>query len=319
MLGRTILSLLIASMTSVAGAEPLPKGAAAVVNGVPVPRSALIDVVQAVIAQLDDVPDTPTTEKYRRQALESLIDFELLYQAGRARQLQVPENDVKQEIERTVKSFPSAKDYEKALAAKGLTRKEVEGETRRALLVRRVLEDVVWPGVATGDAALQAYYDAHREDFRHPAQVRASYILVRVKPGVSAAAKKVAREEAEGLARRARAGEDFAALARTESDDPATSQRDGDLGFVSRGTMDEAFETVVFSLEPGQVSDVIETRAGYVVAKVTAKRDAGISSLAEVRDRVAGAVREQGRQKAQDEFVADLRAKAEIEIAPDLR
>lgn len=299
--------------------QPMPQEAAAVVNGVVVPRKALLDVVQSLIAQLDDVPDTQTTEKYRRQALDSLIDFELLYQEGQSRKLAVSEAEVAEAIKRTEKSFPTPQAYQDALRSKGLTRQDIENETRRALLVDRVLRDVVWPGVGAPESAVQAYYDAHRAEFTHPAQTRASYILIRTKKGAKPAERSQAKARAEGLAQQARDGDDFARLASEASEDPATAQIGGDLGYIEPGTMGAAFDQAAAGLQIGQVSDVVETPFGFVIIKVTGKRDAGTSPIGEVRERIVVAVKEEGRAEAQKKFLQELRAKASIEIAPDLR
>lgn len=298
-------------------AAPVPRDAAAVVNDVPIPRKALLDVVQSIIAQLDDIPDTATTEKYRREALSSLIDFELLYQDGQARKLTVTPADISAEVKQTEKSFPSPKAYEEALKAKGLTRADIEQETRRALIVRRMLEDVVWPGVAASDEQVQRYYEQHKTEFEHPAQIRVRYILIRAKK--DAADRTRARNTAAALAKKAAGGEDFAALARAESEDPATAQKGGDLGYLARGTMGDAFDQAAYALSPGQVSEVVEMPAGFAVIQMVSRREAGIATVAEVRDRIVAAIKSEGRDKAQEKFVGELRSKARIEIAPDLR
>lgn len=312
-------ALAVLLLVARAHGAPVPPEASATVNGVAIPRSSLLDVVQALVAQLDDIPDTKTTEKYRRQALDSLIDFELLYQDGQARELVVTEADVEAEIKRTEKSFPSPKAYEEALQAKGLTRADIEAETRRALLVSRVLKDVVWPGVATPADQVSRYYEQHRSEFQHPAQIRASYILVRTGKAATAAEKKAARDKADELVRRARDGEDFARLAQEASEDPATAQKGGDLGFFGRGTMGEIFDEAAFVLNPGQISDPVGTSFGFMLIKVTGKRGAGVAPLEEVRPRIEAVIRGQGRDKAQERFLEGLRSKAKIEIAPDLR
>lgn len=318
---RPILALPALAIVAAAAAQaaPLPADAAARVNGVPIARKALLEVVQALVSQLDDIPDTATTEKYRRQALDSLIDFELLYQEGQARELVVTEADVTAEIAKTEKSFASPKAYQEALEARGLTRADIESETRRALIVGRVLKDVVWPGVAVPGEQVERYYQQHRSEFSHPAQIRASYVLIRLAKGATAADRQTAGERARDIVRRARAGEDFGRLAKEVSEDPATSQMGGDLGFFGRGTMGDTFDAAAFALAPGEISEPVETSFGFIVIKVAARRAAGVAPLEEVRPRIEAIIRGEGRDKAQDAFVEGLRSKARIEIAPDLR
>ena len=308
---------MLVAVFAVAEAGPLPPEAAAVVNGVTITRKSLLDVVQSLIAQLDDIPDTPTTEKYRRQALDSLVAFELLYQDGLARKLEVSNEEVAAEIKKTEQGFRSPKAYQEALKAKGLTKEDIERETRRALVVNRLLSDVVWPGVTASDEEIARYYDQHRTDFQHPAQIHVSYILIRA--GKNASERDAAKAKAAELSRRVHNGEDFAAIARAESQDPATAPNGGDLDYIARGTMGQAFDDAAFALKPGEVSDPVESAFGFYVIKVVAERGPGVAPAAEVRSRIVAVIKGEGRDKAQEKFVAELRSRAAVEIAPDLR
>jgi parvulin-like peptidyl-prolyl isomerase len=83
---------------------------------------------------------------------------------------------------------------------------------------------------------------------------------------------KVARQKAEDILKRARAGEDFAALAKQYSDDPGSKDKGGDLGWFGRGQMDKQFEDAAFALKDNQISDIVETRYGYHIIQVTGHR-----------------------------------------------
>lgn len=103
-------------------------------------------------------------------------------------------------------------------------------------------------------------------------QIRAAHVLVmhrdsaRVPPGITRS-REEARQRAEEVLRRARAGEDFAALARSMSDEPGHEEKAGDLGRFGRGTMVAPFEAAAFALRPGQISDIVETPFGYHVIR----------------------------------------------------
>lgn len=103
-----------------------------------------------------------------------------------------------------------------------------------------------------------------------PREVRARHILVMYQGSVRAPStitrtRQEARTRAEEVLRRARAGEDFATLARTYSDEPNASETGGDLGRFRHGQMVPAFDEAVFALDPGQISDIIETDFGFHV------------------------------------------------------
>jgi len=83
---------------------------------------------------------------------------------------------------------------------------------------------------------------------------------------------KQARTKAEDVLKRARAGEDFSKLAQEFSGDPGSKDKGGDLGWFGRGQMDPTFENAAFALQPGQISDVIETQFGYHIIKLDEKK-----------------------------------------------
>jgi len=83
---------------------------------------------------------------------------------------------------------------------------------------------------------------------------------------------KEARAKAESILRRARTGEDFAALAKEFSTDPGSKDNGGDLGWFGRGTMVKPFEDAAFSLRPSEISDIVETAFGYHIIKTEERR-----------------------------------------------
>jgi parvulin-like peptidyl-prolyl isomerase len=83
---------------------------------------------------------------------------------------------------------------------------------------------------------------------------------------------KAARTKTEDILRRARAGEDFTALAREYSGDPGSKQNGGDLGWFGRGMMVKPFEDAAFALKPGEISDIVETQFGFHIIKLDERR-----------------------------------------------
>src|SRR4029079_4413241 len=126
--------------------------------------------------------------------------------------------------------------------------------------------------------------------------------------------KTKARQKAEGLLKQIKAGGDFAALAKANSEDPGSAIQGGDLGYFSPGQMVPQFNDVAFKLAPGAVSDLVETQFGFHIIKVTEKQTARTVPLDEVRPQVQQFLENQNRQRETQAFVAGLRAKGKIEI-----
>jgi peptidyl-prolyl cis-trans isomerase D len=134
------------------------------------------------------------------------------------------------------------------------------------------------------------YYEEHKEEFHQEEQVRARHILFKLAQQAGAEEEARARAEAEAALHRIQAGEDFAAVASQISQDPASAQQGGDLGFFKRGEMVKAFEDTAFGLTPGTVSEPVRTDFGYHLIKVEEVQEAGYRPLevvkAELRERL---------------------------------
>jgi peptidyl-prolyl cis-trans isomerase D len=121
--------------------------------------------------------------------------------------------------------------------------------------------------VGVSDAEVRAYYDQHQENYvSQQEQRKVSHILIKVDSDVD---DQTARKKIDSLAKRLQNGEDFAALAKAESQDPGSASQGGDLGFISPGTMDKAFEQAAFQLSKNEISQPIRTRFGYHLIEVT--------------------------------------------------
>ncbi len=159
------------------------------------------------------------------------------------------------------------------------------------------------------DGEIAEYYELHKEDrFTEPEQVRARHILVKLAPDATDEAKAAARKKAEDLLARVKKGEDFAALATANSDDPGSARSGGDLGLFPRGRMAPTFEDAAFALQPGAMSDVVETSFGFHVIKVEEHRPGGTKPLDVVRDEVIATLKkERGVELARRQAEEDRR------------
>lgn len=124
------------------------------------------------------------------------------------------------------------------------------------------------------------YYKSFIEDFTIPGKVRASHILVKFEADQD---KAVARAKAEDILIKVNGGEDFTKLAREFSDDRLSGKKGGDLGFFGEGEMVEPFEDAAFSLEKGEVSDLVETNFGFHIIKVIDIVEEDVKPLTEVK------------------------------------
>jgi peptidyl-prolyl cis-trans isomerase D len=136
--------------------------------------------------------------------------------------------------------------------------------------------------VVVPPAEIERTYNANVEQYSTPEQVRASHILLKTEGKDDATVKA----KAEDVLKQARAGADFAELAKKFSEDEASQKNGGDLDYFGRGRMVAEFDQVAFTLEPNKISDLVKTQYGYHIIKVVDKRAAITRPLADVRQQI---------------------------------
>jgi len=150
------------------------------------------------------------------------------------------------------------------------------------------------------------YYTRHLETFQRPEQVRARHILFKVASSATAEQEAQARTRAEAVLAALRNGEDFATLAKQHSEDTATAEQGGDLGYFPRGQMVAPFEEATFSLPVGQLSDLVRTPFGWHILQVEDKREAETQPLAEIEPEIKDKIREDKARDAAAAYADDI-------------
>lgn len=137
--------------------------------------------------------------------------------------------------------------------------------------------------MSVDEADIQALYDAKKDSLTEPEERKARHILIKVKSDSSEADRLEARKRIEAVQARIKAGEAFAKLAKEASED-STSSKGGDLGWFKSGAMVSAFDQVVFAMEKGAVSNIVESQFGYHLIELDDIRQATHKSFADVKE-----------------------------------
>jgi peptidyl-prolyl cis-trans isomerase C len=237
----------------------------------------------------------------------------VLKQEAAARKLTVPDADVDAQVAQMQKQFKDEAEFTKALAARNATVEQLKADARVDMSINKMMEAELATTTAATDADAQDFYAKNPDKFKQPETVRASHILVKIEKDDTEATKKEKRAKIDGVLKRAKAGEDFAALARDNSADGSASQG-GDLGFFPRGQMVPPFDQAAFALKPGEISDVVTTDFGYHIIKLTEKKDGSLVPLEQVKPRVIEFLTNQKKQERVDTFINEAKKRAKIEV-----
>jgi peptidyl-prolyl cis-trans isomerase SurA len=258
--------------------------------------------------------------------LRDLIDQKLLLQKGKELGI-TGETDLIKQLDkvRQQMKLASIDDLEKAAKEQGVSFEDYKDQTRSRIITEQVIGREVGQHIHITKEEVQAFYDAHQKDMQSTEEVQLSEILVSTQPKQQdgsatplpedPARKAAAEAKARQLLEQLRKGANFEELARKSSDGPSAAQG-GELGSFKRGELAKDLEEKTFSLKPGEFTDVMPTKQGFLILKVKAHPQAGVPPLKDVDERIRQAIYLQKLEPASREYMTKLREQAYIEIKP---
>jgi peptidyl-prolyl cis-trans isomerase D len=255
-------------------------------------RALLIEKLRNAVTGWMSVADGDVADEFRRRNDKVKLDVVPLTPDAFRGQVNVTDADLAAHFEKNKETYRI-------------------GEKRR---VRYALVDVdqVRQQVTVTQNELEAFYKQNIAQYSTPEQLAASHILLKIEDKDEAAVRK----QAEEIAGRAKAGEDFAALAKQYSEDESNNSTGGSLGEFGRGTMVPEFEQAAFAMKPGAVSDPVKTSFGYHIIKVEKNQPAATRPLAEVRTEIEEQLKWQKAQQQAESIAKGL--EAQMKTAGDL-
>ena len=314
-LGMAALFVCITAVQAWAGETTSPKDKVAVVNGTVITRGELdqeLRVVMQRFGRAGKVIGGPQLSQLEPQVLESLIGRELLFQEAKDAGIRINDETVNGQLGKLKKRFPDEAAFKKAMDQMHLSEQGIRQQIRRGMTIQQWIDGKFVKTISVPEKEVKAYYDDHPKMFQRPEEVRASHILIKVDAKADEKTKLKARKDLEEIQKKLLKGEDFAKLAKEYSQGPSAA-KGGDLGFFRRGQMVPPFEKAAFALKPGKVSDIVVTRFGYHLIKVTDRKPGKTFSYPEVKEKLAKFLKERKVTKAIEKHVEELKKGAKVE------
>ena len=316
MLPNVLVALTL--LATIPGASFDASRVAARVNGVPIREERVERYFEGYLKEkgrnVAAIRSPSAYDRLRREALDELIDQELLWQEAQRRRLVASKADVEAALADLRAAFATREELRQRLDRAGFTEESYAETLRQQLSIQRLVKEEITSRLSVKEAEVRAYYEEHRASFTRPEQIRARHVLVKVAPTASAEEKARARGRIEAILAEARAGAPFPDLARRRSED-ATAAEGGDLGFFARGQMVGPFEEAAFALQPGELSGVVETVFGFHVIQVEDRRAEERIPEAAVREKIRAQLADRKAKGALAERVRALREHGRIEVA----
>lgn len=237
----------------------------------------------------------------RRRVLEEMVSRTVLLQQARSRSVAVGQDQVERAFLRLRGEYPGTL-FDDLLAQERLSAAELKNRLRDQLTVEKLFADEVFPRVQVSEDEIQRYYLEHAAEFEQPERVRVLQVVVKT--------REEAQKVRDELRRKPQA---FGEVAKRASIGPE-GRNGGDLGYFGKGSgMPEVFD-VCFKLPLNTISDVTPSPYGFHVFKVVDRKPAARRPFEQVKASIQQTLLRERRARAQEEYVASLRAKAKIKI-----
>jgi len=255
-------------------------------------NSVLSQKLQAAVTGWLHVSEADVETEYRQRHEQVQLDLAVFNAVDFEDQVEVSDEDLRAEYDANPDAY----------------RVPEQRRVRYASIDAIAMRDTI--GVTTQE--VQARYNENIGTYSQPEQVRASHILFQT----DGENDDAVREAAEAVLVRARAGEDFAELAREFSDD-TSAESGGDLGYFGRGAMVPEFELSAWALEPGEISDLVETPYGFHIIQLVDKQAATTRTIDEVRPQIEDQIKAEEAQteatRIAEEIAAAVDTPADLE------
>jgi peptidyl-prolyl cis-trans isomerase SurA len=286
--------VLVAAAALISCKPSVPENVVAVVNDKSITVEELNKFYKSNFPNQPEVKEDDELLRQKLQLLRDMIDSEIMMQRAEKQGLIAVDADVEAKLNEFRAPY-TQEEFQKQLEARGFTIDDLKTQIRRDQSVRRLFNKEITSRVNITDQDVKEFYEQNKAGFNlAEPQFHIAQILVTPRPdddvrnlkNDNATDFESARRKIQMIDARLKQGEDFAMLAQNYSEDAATNQNGGDIGFIPESSLSNAspdLRRAVLSLQPGQNSAIIATQEGFRIFRLVSREPAGQRELNDPR------------------------------------
>jgi len=278
-------------------------------------EARMVPVIGEAMQITDETERNRRIAKLRGQVLDEMINEELIVQAAEAAKVEVESSEVQAALDE-IKQQNNLDEagLTAALAAQGFTIAGYKHDLRRQLLRLRAVNQLVAPKVTVTEEDVKARYDALQRRSEGVKAVKLSHMLFKVPEHPTEQQIAEAKEKASKAILRVKGGEDWGKVVADASEDEGTKASGGELGWFERGSINPDWQSVVFSMDKGDVRGPLQGPQGLHVFTVTEIKRPEMKPFPEMKEQLQRELRRREMDKQTQTWLEELRKKAYIDI-----
>jgi len=252
-----------------------------------------IQRLQALVTASVSVSDKDVRDQYLKQAVKIKFDYAVISSADLQKTINPSDSDLEAFFKKNAARYAAAVPEQRKITYFAFTPSDVPG------------------GMAQpSQQQIQAYYSQHQTDFTVPEEARSRHILISVPAGADAKADAAAKAKAEDVLKQLKAGGDWTAIAKKDSDDPGSKDKGGELGFAQRKTMVPEFDNAIFTQKIGDIQ-IVKSQFGYHVVQVEDRHEAHAQAINEVLPQIQATLFRNASAQGQENYARSLTSEAD--------
>ena len=250
----------------------------------------------------------------RKKIVETLVEKLLLLREAERMGLEVSEEELSSAVEGVLKENRiGRKELDQALAQEGMSFEKYEADLKEQILRSKMLDRKIRGTIKISDEEVEIYFEGNKGSFALDEEIRVRHILFLVPKGASQEEVFKIKEKAGVVLKKARAGEDFEALAREYSEGPSASSG-GDLGFFKKADMVKEFSSAAFALNKEEISPLVLSPFGFHIIKLLEKRGGTSLSFDDAKERIRARLFNDEMERGISNLIEDLKERDDLQI-----
>lgn len=260
-------------------------------------------------------------DQIEKNLLDRLVTIELLKSQATEQDKEQADATAEQVVNRYKNQAPSEEVFNQQLASMGTTLEDFHQQIKDRATVEEVIDRNIRSKIEITEEQAREYYEENPSEFTTEERVHARHILLSTRDQQTGQdlpdeEKQNKFEQAQELIQQAKEGADFSELARQHTEDPGSKESGGEYTFP-RGQMVKPFEETAFSLEPGEISNVVTTQFGFHIIKLEEKLPAGKQEFSEVEEQVKETLLQEEMETRLPQYLDTLKEEKNVKVVKD--